>query len=610
MGRTPLRLWRRSVGWPGLVLACVAGCAGPAVRSEPTEAAPKAAPEKPVRLVHDMAHPVGLNYALAEGVGLVTQLAGTGSDPPPSAERSVLIGEMQSHEVKAPERVLASPSTSLVLVRAILPPGVQKGDRIDIEVAVPARSETTSLRGGWLMLTRLRDLAVMDNQLRAGHVRCLAQGAVLIESMLQGGDDPVLETRGRVLGGGVAAMSRPLGLALRGDSQSVRVSSMIGAAINTRFHTYDRGVKRGVATPKRDNFVELAVPARYQHNLARYVRVVQCVPVGAGSAERTAWLTQLHREVQVPASAARASLQLEALGAEAVPALKHALASANPEVRFYAAEALAYLDDLAACEPLGEAALSESAFRWHALTALSAMNDLKAHDVLSELLNTDSAETRYGAFRALQAMNPHDPLIRGEDVSGEFRYHEVATSGQPLVHVARTRVPEIVAFGSRLQLQQPVIAFAGKTIMIKGEHGDRLRISRFATGQDDVHETCSTHLADLIRTLASMGATYPDVVQALQQAREQNSLTARLEFDALPRPGRTYHRGGDSAAAEPSPGFASGETANPLPELFATPEVSSRTATGIPAPPGKPGAAADGGTEPAEPAREAASLVQ
>ena len=70
--------------------------------------------------------------------------------------------------------------------------------------------------------------------------------------------------------------------------------------------------------------------------------------------------------------------------------------SPDPQVQFYSAEALAYLDRREAAEPLGKAA-HIPAFRSQALTALSVMRDPAAYDQLRELLAVPSAETRYGA---------------------------------------------------------------------------------------------------------------------------------------------------------------------------------------------------------------------
>ena len=111
-------------------------------------------------------------------------------------------------------------------------------------------------------------------------------------------------------------------------------------------------------------------------------------------------------------------MQLEAIGSEGVDALLKGIQSKDPEVRFYAAEALAYLDHREAAEPLGQIARDQPAFRVFALTALSAMQDFAAYEQLRELLVVPSAETRYGAFRALWTMNEKDPLVKGEMLGG------------------------------------------------------------------------------------------------------------------------------------------------------------------------------------------------
>ncbi len=199
------------------------------------------------RLVGDLTFPTGMNYVRIEGVGMVNNLNNTGSDPRPSPERDSLIDEMQTHNVHKPQTILSSQKTSMVLVRGYLPPGVQKGDRFDLEVVVPPRSETTSLRGGWLMQTRLRELAVLDNVVRRGDVDAVGMGDVVIDGMFEEGEEAKLLTRGRVLGGGRSMTSRKLGLTLRENVASVRASTMVGNAINNRFYHYDRGTKQGVA---------------------------------------------------------------------------------------------------------------------------------------------------------------------------------------------------------------------------------------------------------------------------------------------------------------------------------------------------------------------------
>ena len=574
-------------GMAGGTLA-ISGCATPLMRGQTPE--PEAQAEQGPERVGDYTRPWGLNWVKLESVALVTNLPNTGSDPPPGQARERLIAEMMTHQVPHPDRILASPTNSLVMCTAYLPPAVEKGDVFDIEVRVPARSETTSLRGGWLMQTRMRQMQIAGGGLRTGSVDGLGQGHLLVDAVFQGTSDKIHETRARVLGGGVSAISRSLGLAIAKDGASVRTSTLIGAAINARFFTFDSGVKKGVAVPKRDNFIDLSVSPRYKHNLARYLRVIRQIALRENPVQRVERLALLEKKLLEPTTAALAAMQLEAIGNEAVGALQGGLASSDPEVRFYAAEALAYLDQPDAAAPLGQAARDESAFRWHALTALATMTHASALDALVALLHVPSVETRYGAFRALRTRNAADPLTKGELLEKKFRYHVIPTTGEPLVHIARSRLPEIVVFGHEQRLKPPQFLFAGKHLMITALDGGQLKVGRFEAGEDPVYETCSTELDQLIRTIVKLGGGYAEIVQCLQEARHAGCLEARLAVEALPRPNRRFYRDDDPLPEAPadeasqddaetatatSPG-SSGDAplverraATPSPELFA-----------------------------------------
>ena len=525
-------------------------------------------PQDDVLLIKDVSVPWGLNYITLEGVGLTTGLDKTGSDPPPSPQRTALISDMQTYEVKNPNMVLASPETSLVLVRCFLPPGVQKGDRYDVEVRIPSKSETASLRNGWLMRSRLRETAVLDSALHSGHVEGLAEGHVLIDAVFDGGEDKVGETRGRVLGGGVALTSRPIGLVVQSEQHSIRTSSQVGAAINARFHTYDRGVKRGVAAPKRDNFVELEVHPRYKHNLVRYVRIVQNISLGESPSDRVRRLEQLERKLLEPATSATAALQLEAIGKEAIRILKKGLSSGDAEVRFYSAEALAYLDEATAADVLADTARNLPAFRWHAIAALSAMDHVGAYDALAGLFHVPSAETRYAAFRALRVKNPLDATVRGQSFGDQFTYHTLDTTGPTLIHLSRSRVPEIVVFGQDIELRPPAFLYAGRKIMLKDGGGGRIKVSRFAAGEEDRQQVCSNKLDDVVRTIVEIGGSYDEVAQCLLEAKRKEYLKPRVVVDALPRVNRSRRTGDRSQPAQTPAEEDVRKVASPMPDLF------------------------------------------
>ena len=152
----------------------------------------------------------------------------------------------------------------------------------------------------------------------------------------------------------------------------------------------------------------------------------------------------------------KAALELEAYGKQSVDTLKKGLESDNLEVRFRAAEALAYLDQDCAAPVLAEAARTEPAFRVFALGCLAAMNSYASEEQLLKLLEVPSAETRYGAFRALSTMKTSNPQISGEVLGDQFSYHVLHVGGEPMVHVTRNRRPEVVLFGRNPVMPRPV----------------------------------------------------------------------------------------------------------------------------------------------------------
>jgi len=514
------------------------GCWGPLLRNQPDSLSIN----EPVTITEDtligaVTQPYGLSYVKVEAVALVTGLAGTGEDPPPSPQRAALLGEMNRREVKRPNQVLASPDTALVVVRGFLQPGIQAGDRFDIEVRTPNRSSTTSLRGGQLLETRLSETAVLGDQIRKGHLLGVAKGPILVDPTADSEKEAALARQGRVLSGGVATKSRKLGLLINSEHQSVRFSQVVSKAVNLRFHSYIDGQQRGLATPKTDGFIELDIHPRYQDNIGRYMRVVRSIAISETHLQQQSRLQLLSDQLLDPVTSSSAAMRLEAIGNnEAIEILKQGLVSEDPEVRFYAAEALAYLDVTAAVETLAKAGRDESAFRIHCLAALSAMDDAAAYEALWKLLSVKSGETRYGAFRALTSMAPGDSLLRGEKIGDKFRFHILDVNGPPMIHATSTHKSEIVLFGLEHKMKLPLVLDAGPRITVNGLNGVDIKVSNFS--ETTQQRTVSNDVEEVIRAVVELGGDYPDVVQMLQQAKDTGALESRFLINALPESGR------------------------------------------------------------------------
>ncbi|MCA9104265.1 MAG: flagellar basal body P-ring protein FlgI [Planctomycetales bacterium] len=510
------------------------------------------------RFIGEIAGVWGTNFAKVEGISLVTNLSGTGSSPPADDLRRRLLNEMKIHDIPDANAVLNDPNTSLVIVRGLLPPGIQKGDTYDVEVYVPRRSDTKSLHGGTLLSTRLTTAEVVGAAVRTGHLLSMAKGSILVDSVFWEGDD-TLELHGRVLGGGVALQNRPIGLFIRDDAQSVVATVRIARTINERFDTYFEGARTGVATPKDNKIIELMIPKQYQHNIGRYLQVIRHLSFNETAAMRGPLLEELAQQLGDPLSAGTAAARLEAIGRDAQPILLRGLSHPDPEVRFLSAEGLAYQGVREAASVLGEIANNIPTFRWHAITALASMDDVEAGAALEHLLNHPDIETRYGAFRAMLVRSPYDPTVSGRNINNEFRLHSLNSSGPPALHFSRVRQPEVVIFGHDQRVSDQFL-YVGTGLTVKGMGDGSLQVSKYDPSGDQVRTT-STQLEELIFTLGALGVRYGEMLRMFRQVDANRMLAGQLAVHAIPDPNRRYNREpGQLTTAQPD-----------LPSLFNEP---------------------------------------
>ncbi len=519
-------------------------------------------------LVGDYTSINGLNRVVMEGVGIVVGLDGTGGDPPPSVYREALLNDMRKRDIRDPESILRSPSTALVIVRALLPPLARKGEPFDVDVRVPEGDTTTNLNGGWLLETEMSEQKVVAGQgVMKGHILARAEGPIMVTTGETKGDATGVKLRGKILGGAVAKKDRDLRLQLRSEFKSVRQTRRIAQRIGDRFFAYNQsGQREPLAKALTDQTIELKVVKRYKDNYPRYLQVVKNIAFRETSVARHVRMEKLKSQLLNPDTAEQAALQLEAIGNDAIPTLKTGLKHPDLEVRFNAAMALAYLGQTDAIKVLGEAALNERAFRVYALAALATIEDGETHLLLRDLMSArpdasgklvDSTEMRYGAFRSLWTLDKRDQFLNEEMLkepqSGRelFALHAIATEGDPIVHLTHHLRSEIVLFGPDQKFLAPMAARAGNHILVTAHPGkDHVVVSRYQAGKPDQRKEVSPRVADVIRTIVELGGSYPDVAQLLLQAAKQDNLTSRIEIDALPQGGREYVRKTDAQSTD------------------------------------------------------------
>jgi hypothetical protein len=490
------------------------------------------------------------------GVGLVVGLEGTGGDCPPDNYRAILENELRKEGVHDLRKIMSSPDHAMVLVSGKIPPGASKGDTIDLEVLLPQKSRATSLRGGYLHKCYLFNYDFAErlaptsdpngpHGLLRGHPIVEAEGRLLV-GLGSDDEDKSSLRRGRLWGGGRCRTSQTFNIIL--NEQSARVAALMEQRVNETFMAGYRGEPgTAIAVAQERYLISLRVPPQYRLNTPRFLRVVLNIPFTADtrildvpannqSEDHRSYRQHLAADLLDPARTVVAALRLEALGQISKPALKQGLKSDHPLVRFCSAEALAYLGDPLGGNELASAVLRSPMLRSFALTAMASLDEAVCQVRLAELLTSGGEdEIRYGAFRALRALDPRHKLVQGELLNESFWLHHVTTNATPLVHISSTRRAEIVVFGEPPMLKPEFGLQAGEFVVTASKDDHQCTISHMPLHGGTVRRSCSLELTKILHTLADMGCMYPDVVSLLQQADAGGILSCRLRCDALPQ---------------------------------------------------------------------------
>ncbi len=486
----------------------------------------------------------GLQPIQVIGVGLVNGLPNTGGPANPSQFRDELLEEMKRRDIKDPNNFLELDNTALVRIQATIPPGARRNDPVALIVRAPNESVVFDLNDGWLLDTRLRQQRFLQNKIRKSEVMAVGTGPVLTRGSYTPGEDGTLKTEGTILSGGRIQITRKLGLVLSPEYQHAKTSSALAAAINRRFFFFDGTTRQGIAKAKEDDFLEMETHPRYRNNIPRMMAVIQAISTAPESSATQIRLSELASKLSDPTTAADAALQLEAMGESAVPILIDALNSTIPELRFYAAEALAYLDRTEAIESLETAIRETAAFRHPSLLALQGMDHQLAIDALMRLMNEASIETRYGSFCAIRRQGVEGKSMLGGKALKSFYLYQIPSTVKPAVDVSLRDSPEVVLFGDSGRMDIPQFLRGPNGLLLKPDLSEpgKLKISRFQVNADDKRVTVSDSLASVLGGIVAVGGGYGDVISILRMAKAKGYLSDQLAIDPLPAAVRVYHR--------------------------------------------------------------------
>jgi hypothetical protein len=576
----------RRTGFLGMVLLALAGCLGPQARLQMADDA-EFKKDMSVKTVGDIADINGVGRVQVSAIALVTGLDGTGGTPQ-GGYRTNLAQLLRKQKVEHVEEILNSPNNAMVLVTAFIPPGARLGDKLDVEVTLPPGSKVTSLAGGFLQTCGLRNHQSVksttpggDGPDRAldGHIMVWARGPVMLG--MGEGTTATEMRRGRVWRGGVSQIELPYYLILKKEGKSVRVANAVAERLNYLFQDdpqrlqrlsvqakklavlddvaqrlnrkFDTGPDAGkVARAQSNEAVQMRVPHNYRLNPNRFLYVARLMPLDADPEQLSRYRKRLQKLLLDPADTVMAARRLEALGVDSVPLLRQGLTDAHPLVRFASAEAITYLGDASGVDQLAKLATQHPLLAGNCLTALSCLDEPNCRRRLDELLSEDSEELRTGAFAALRGLAENDlpepglktawgdPVreclhkqLNGELLGGSFWLHRVAAKSQRLVCFSADTRAEVVLFGDPIALSAPIRTLAGQEYALTFEPGsERCTVSRISATLGKRQTKCAPVLEDIIRTMATLGADYPDVVDLIRKVDERGCLNCKARLYA------------------------------------------------------------------------------
>ncbi len=538
-----------------IVIGSLSACNKMAPPKNPIEEEQKKVLSNKGRLIKDLASPANMMLAKVEGVCLIEGLANTGADEPPSTYQEMVYQELQRDDEKkrtARQRI-ASETTAIGMVSVVVPPGARKGDVLDAEVSLIPGSTATSIEGGYVENARLHQFLLAD-QIRKGAVDGLVSGRIFLDPELLARDDPIALKNGKIIHGAVIVRDRPIWLTIREEERSAGIAKRIEDVVNSRFSYKKNGYKQPVATAKYGAArIDLVVPDEYRDNINRYVNVILQIAFFESPSELQQRLEELRVKLLDPDTSEFASFQLEAIGPNnplVVEAVAAGLGHPSEVVRYNSAICMAYLNAsqyrVETARVLASLAEEYPTYRPSCLAVLGTClkTTHEADQVLRNLLASSNSETRYGAFRALWTRNPDDFMIQGEKM-GDFSYHCLNCGGPALIHVTKSKRPEIVLFSKEdLYLSGRFELDAGSRITVRNQDGGVV-VKHYKNGLDE-ERIVGYDLDSVIRAIVEVGGTYPNVVEFLVNAKKgdaikmasrdgrEGGVPANLAFDALP----------------------------------------------------------------------------
>ena len=489
-------------------------------------------PDRP-RLIGEVANSLGMTPASYDAYSIASSLPGTGGIVRPGVQRDWILAELRVRAIDNPEGFLDDKSTALVKLHITANPCDSKGDIVDVAVDNSTECSATNLTEGYILESRLAEIAMLKGQFHSSEPKASASGEIVILPASYARQPENNPLQGVVVGGARLKQDQPVGLRIEFEFRHVIVTKAIEKAINDRYFFKDSSRQKMVAEGTSDWYVAITSVPKYKHDAAHFMSVIKCTGFAETTDEQQERLLGCRKLLQEPETSRRAAAELEAIGTDAAKAtLINGLTSTNKEVRFYSAYSLAYLDSKESVPVLVELAQTTPEARALCLIGLVVNEDSTAREALEQLLQEPDPDLRFGAFRAIRQRNPTDLTVKGEAFGKNFQFVQVPSS-IPLLAVSLQKQKEVVLFGNNIGVSLFTPIAPTPLLTLSPMFDDQIKIAKKQSNGETRTLVVAMDIVSILRGMASIQATYNDVVHTLDQLALNQALASPLAINPL-----------------------------------------------------------------------------
>jgi flagellar basal body P-ring protein FlgI len=528
-----------------LLSAAIAVLASCATEPEPQET-PALSPDS---TIEDVARVVESPAIAVRGYGIVAGLFGTGSSECPPQLRQILEKyiwqQLPEADTINPRRFIDSPDTAVVEVLGVIPPMATAGQSFDVVVRPLSSTQTTSLNGGYLYTTELKELSRITQFNQYAKTIAKAQGAIFTPPGKSKND----AWQWYVLGGGYSLSATNVSLLL--NQPDFLIAAAIRNRINERF-----GPK--VANAVSPGEVLLTIPPRYHYNKQRFLMMIRRLYIDNEPALREQRIAMLIEQLRTEADKTPIEAALEAFGKPALDHLRELLDDEDAAVRFHAARCSSNLGYSAALSVLRDFVFdSQSPYRIEAIRTIgrnARLNDAEPIFLLVLAQEKDTA-IRVAAYEA--ALAAKSSIVTRIAVAGTFFVDLVNCSGEKLIYAKQQNQPGFVIFGTPIRCNENIFLQSDDgQITINARPGDRfISISRTHPKRPRLIGPLSAgfEVSQLIRamaespeqkkgsaTLPGLALSYTQIIEILEKMCTSDQISARFEKGPMTTVGEMF----------------------------------------------------------------------